>query len=333
MIPLPEHHDASLRRAYAGRTVCVTGGAGFIGSHLVDRLLDLGASVAVIDDLSNATAEHTTALLEANADRFRFTYASILDPDAVDEAVAGSQSVLHLAAIGSVPRSVAEPERTWAVNATGTLRVLEAARRHGCETFVLASSSAAYGDTPELPKVETMPPRPRSPYAASKLAAEHLVSAYAASYGIGAISLRYFNVFGPRQRADSAYAAVIPAFVAKLSAGASPVIYGDGRQSRDFTHVDNAVLATLLAGSGEPRHAGEAVNIGAGKRTDLLELAHAIGDRTGSNGIQPDFQPERAGDVRDSLAGLGRAAELLGYEPFVDLERGLDDTVGASRSS
>lgn len=330
MIPLPAHHQERLGRLYAGRPVCVTGGAGFIGGHLTERLTMLGAEVAVLDDLSNSTADHIATLIHRFAGRVHFIHGSILDPLSLNAAVAGAHTVFHLAALGSVPRSVEEPERTWSVNATGTLRVLDSARRAGASGFVLAASSAAYGDTPELPKVETMPPRPRSPYAASKLAAEHLVSAYAASYALPAVSLRYFNVFGPRQRADSAYAAVIPAFLACLRRGEPPVIYGDGRQSRDFTHVDNAVLATLLAGAGDKPIHGEVVNIGAGRRTDLLQLARALADRVGANGVKPDFRDPRPGDVRDSLAALDAARGLIGYEPFVDLEQGLDDTVAAA---
>src|SRR5690606_27009597 len=206
-----------LRRHYEGRAVCVTGGAGFIGGHLVDALLSLGSRIAVLDDLSNSTLAHLASLIELEPDRVRFVHGSVLDDDAVADAVEGAGTIFHLAAVGSVPLSVAQPQRSWSVNATGTVRVLEAARRNwprptGRERVVFAASSSAYGDDPALPKVETQIPRPLSPYAASKLAGEHALTAWSRSYGISTASLRYFNIFGPRQSADSAYAAVIAAF-------------------------------------------------------------------------------------------------------------------------
>src|SRR5262245_13062255 len=201
-----------LRRHYEGRPVCVTGGAGFIGGHLVDALLSLGAAITVIDDLSNSTLAHLAGLIELEPERVRFVHGSILDDDAMADAAQGSRTVFHLAAVGSVPLSVAQPQRSWSVNATGTIRVLEAARKawgrstRG-ERVVFAASSSAYGDDPTLPKIETQTPRALSPYAASKLAGEHALAAWSHSYGISTASLRYFNIFGPRQSADSAYAA------------------------------------------------------------------------------------------------------------------------------
>lgn len=326
-----------LRRHYEGRPVCVTGGAGFIGGHLVDALISVGATVTVIDDLSSSSLDHLASLIELDPDRVRFVHGSILDDDAVADATTEARTIFHLAAIGSVPRSIAEPQRTWSVNATGTLRILEAARRRwqgmeraasgAGERLVFAASSSAYGDDPALPKIETQLPKPLSPYAASKLAAEHLLSSWSASYGISTVSVRYFNVFGPRQPADSAYAAVIPAFAKRLASGVPPVIYGDGRTSRDFTPVANAVLATLLAGAAERPLSGEAINVGTGRRITLLELAKLMAELVGRPGIQPELAPPRAGDVPHSLADLTRARELIGYTPIHSLEAGLSETI------
>jgi nucleoside-diphosphate-sugar epimerase len=335
-----------LRRHYEGRPVCVTGGAGFIGGHLCDALLSLGAFIAVLDDLSNSTVEHLAGLIELEPDRIRFVHGSVLDDDAVADATDGAQTIFHLAALGSVPRSLLEPQRSWSVNATGTVRVLEAARRiwrtpalrlaeeaEPHQRVVFAASSSAYGDDPALPKREEQPARPLSPYAASKLAGEHAMAAWARSYGISTISLRYFNIFGPRQSADSAYAAVIPAFAKRLLEGKPPIIYGDGRQSRDFTSVTNAVMATLQAGAVEVPLKGEVVNIGAGQRTTLLELARIMAQRCGVPHLGPEFRSARQGDVPHSLADLTRAGELIGYTPVETLEAGLEETLAWHRRS
>ena len=241
------------------QVVLVTGGAGFIGSHLTEALLELGAEVRVLDDLSGGDARNLEPFSGAAGDRLRFVEGSILDRPVLEACLAGCRWVFHQAALGSVPRSVEQPEHYVQVNVTGTVQVLEAARRAGVERVLFAASSSAYGDSPTLPKVETMPVRARSPYAASKAAGEALMSAYAACYPLDTASLRYFNIFGPRQNANSAYAAVIAAFAASLFAGQRPVIFGDGEQSRDFTFVDNAVHANLLAAStssciAEPRN-------------------------------------------------------------------------------
>jgi nucleoside-diphosphate-sugar epimerase len=324
----PAETVAALRRHYEGRHALVTGGAGFIGGHLVDGLLAAGASVAVIDDLSNSTLDHLAELIELEPDRVRFIHGSILDDDAVADAAEGADAVFHLAAMGSVPRSIEEPQRAWSVNATGTLRVLEGARAAGTRRIVFAASSSAYGDDPSLPKVETQMPRPMSPYAASKLAGEHLMAVWARSYGLSTVSLRYFNIFGPRQPGDSAYAAVIAAFTRRRLAGERPVIYGDGQQSRDFTSVTNAVLATMLAGSSPAPLAGEVLNIGTGRRVTLRELDTLITARVDSGAPEPPvFEPARPGDVRHSLADISRAQEVLGYTPIATLEQGLDETV------
>lgn len=338
---LPAEIFSRLKSAYEGRRVCVTGGAGFIGGHLVDTLHSLGALVTVIDDLSNSDLEHLAGLIELEPDRVKIVQGSVLDDEAISEAVAGGRdgpvrTVFHLAALGSVPRSLEQPQRTWSVNATGTLRVLEAARAARAERVVVASSSSAYGEQAQVggrapvgavAKVETMLPSPVSPYAASKAAAELLCSAWSHSFNLSTIAVRYFNVFGPRQPAGSVYAAVVAAFARSLLAGEPPVIFGDGGQSRDFTYVGNAVLGTLLAGSSEREFRGEVVNIGTGRATTVLDLAESMARLLGVPHIQPVHQPARAGDVRESLADISRARHLLGYEPVTELEEGLAETV------
>lgn len=329
-----------LKSAYDGRHVCVTGGAGFIGGHLVDALNSLGAHVTVIDDLSNSDLEHLAGLIELEPDRVKFVQSSILDDDGLKEAISGGRdgpvrTVFHLAALGSVPRSLEQPQRTWSVNATGTLRVLEAARAAKCHRVVVASSSSAYGEqagpagrlAAAIAKVETMLPSPLSPYAASKAAAELLCSAWSHSFGLSTIAVRYFNVFGPRQPAGSQYAAVVAAFAKSLLAGEAPVIFGDGAQSRDFTYVGNAVLGTLLAGSADKGFRGEVVNIGTGRSTTVNHLAETMARLLGMPHLQPSHAPARTGDVRESLADISRARQLLGYTPITELEDGLSETV------
>lgn len=324
---LPGHIVESLANRYAGTSVCVTGGAGFIGGHVVDALLSVGASITVIDDLSNSTLDHLAELIDLEPDRVRFVHGSILEDEALADAVDGAGVVIHLAAVGSVPLSIDEPQRTMQVNAMGTLRVLEACRVAGATRVVYAASSSAYGDDPTLPKVETQLPRPMSPYAASKLTGEQCMAVWAHCYGLSTISLRYFNVFGPRQRADSAYAAVIAAFSARLLAGDQPVIFGDGEQSRDFTSVTNAVLATLLAGASDKPLRGEVVNVGTGRRTTLNELAELMARRCRCPHLVPVHESARAGDVPHSLADITAARTLLGYEPVTSLDDGLDETI------
>ncbi len=307
--------------------MCVTGGAGFIGGHLVDALLSLGANIAVVDDLSNATAEHLGELIDIEPDRVRFVHGSILDDAALDDAFERAETVFHLAAVSSVPRSIADPERAYAVNAVGTMRVAEAARRAGIKRIVYSASSSAYGASERLPKVETDVPEPVSPYAASKLAGEGVMQAWAHAYNLSAVCLRYFNIFGPRQPADSPYSGVIAVFARKLLAGESPVIFGDGLQSRDFTYVANAVLANLLAACSDRTFMGEPINIGAGEKTDLVHLARLIAESCAVPQVKPVFQAARSGDVKHSLADLARARDLLGYEPIVGLSDGLKHTV------
>ncbi len=343
---LPADLVSSLRPAFEGRAACVTGGAGFIGGHLVDALLHLGANVQVIDDLSTSTLDHLTDLIDLDPHRLKFVHGSILDDQSLADAVKGCGMVFHLAAMGSVPRSIEHPRRAFAVNATGTIGVLEAARAAGTKRVVLASSSSIYGDggssgggggaaaVPEdAPRQEAMPPMPLSPYAASKLAAEASCRAWSASYGLSTVALRFFNVFGPRQPADSAYAAVIPAFAKRLLAGEAPVIYGDGRQSRDFTFVANVVAALLKAAVHPSALNGQVMNIGAGRRTDLLTLARIMAEGCGVPHIKSTFAPARSGEVMHSLADVAAAKRVLGYSPFADLETGLAETVAWMREA
>lgn len=311
----------SHRAAYSGMRVCVTGGAGFIGSHLVEALDALGAHVTVLDDLCNGFRDN----LKGRSDRVRLIEGSILDADAMSRAAEGAAVIFHLAALGSVPRSVEEPMRYHRVNVDGTLAVLEAARKTGARVSYSASSSA-YGDTPTLPKIESMRNDPRSPYAVTKLAGEQYGRAYTLCYGVPFVGLRYFNIFGPRQREDSQYAAVIPRWAAAIRAGRKPLIYGNGSQTRDFTHVHNAVHANLLAGRATGTLEGETVNIGCGEKYSLLELLAQMNAVLGTS-AEPDFQPPRAGDVKDSLAAIGAARALIGYEPVVTFGDGLRTTL------
>ncbi|HEX9890463.1 MAG TPA: NAD-dependent epimerase/dehydratase family protein, partial [Actinomycetota bacterium] len=250
----------------------------------------------------------------------------IRDAGAVAGAMDGAEAVFHMAALGSVSRSLEDPLRSHGVNVDGTLRVLEEARRSGVRRVVYASSSSVYGDTPILPKHEDMPPSPRSPYAASKLAAEAYVRAYATSFGLQTVSLRFFNVFGPRQDPASEYAAVIPRFVTAMSRGERPVLFGDGAQTRDFTYVDNVVHACLLAARAGPDAVGRAYNVGCGERISLLQLVEGLNRALGTS-LQPAHADPRPGDVRHSLADVTAAARDLGYRPSVTVQEGLARTV------
>lgn len=305
--------------------VVVTGGAGFIGSHLVGALLDLGHAVRVVDDLSTGRRANL-AHLEG---RYQWLGGDLADFEVARRAAEGAQYVFHLAAIPSVPRSVREPLASHASGPTATLNVLEAARRAGARRVVFAASSSAYGDADELPKREDMPPRPLSPYAAGKLAGEHYVAAYARSMGLDGVSLRYFNVFGPRQDLSSAYSGVISRFAAEMAAGRRPVIYGDGSQTRDFTYVDNVVAANLAAIRAAGPLGGAVVNVGTGSRVSLIELVAALNRELGT-ALEPSFEPPRAGDVRDSQASTDRARAVLGHEPTVDFAEGLRRTLRAA---
>ncbi len=322
---LPAQQADRLRPLYEGTRVCVTGGAGFIGSHLIDALFALGSVITVLDDLSTSDLTHLAPLIDLDPERVRFVRGSVLEDRALARATEGAKLVFHLAALNSVPRSIDDPERTWAVNATGTMRVLRAATSARARRLVYAASSSAYGDTEELPKRESMPPRPRSPYAASKLAGEHLCAAFAATWPdrLDTASLRFFNIFGPRQPHDSPYAGVVPRFAERLIAGKAPVIQGDGLQTRDFTFVDNAALALLLAGARVEPLSGAVINVGAGERHSILDLARAMATHLSPEAPPPVHEPERAGDVRDSQADLSRARDLLGYAPIVHFDEGV----------
>jgi UDP-glucose 4-epimerase len=303
--------------------VLVTGGAGFIGSNLVHALLDAGDSVRVLDDLSTGRAEN---LAGVRGD-IELVEASIVDLEAVRAAVAGCEVVYHQAALPSVPRSVEDPLQTHRVNATGTLHVLQAAREAGVRRVVYAASSSAYGDTEELPKVESMPPNPLSPYALQKFVGEVYAAQYARLYGLETVALRYFNVFGPRQNPESLYAAVIPRFVAAAARREPARIDGDGLQSRDFTFVADAVAANRAAAAGPPESSGEVFNVACGGRVTILELWKQICSIVGCGAIEPEHGPPRPGDVRHSQADVSKAARLLGWTPCTDLTTGLEATV------
>ena len=300
----------------------VTGGAGFIGSHLVEHLLAAGDDVVVLDNFATGRRENLAPFL----DRITLVEGSVTDPATCARAVEGCDFVLHQAALPSVPRSVMDPIASHEACATGTLNVLVAARDAKVRRVVYAASSSAYGNTPELPKHEGMPSRPLSPYAAAKLAGEHYMRAFHASYGLETVSLRYFNIFGPRQDPTSQYAAVVPKFITCALKGERPVIYGDGEQTRDFTYIANAVRANLLACDAPAEACGQVFNVGCGERITVNQLWERITHATGTN-ITPEYVPSRTGDVRDSLASLALSERFLGYQPLVNVEEGVRRTM------
>ena len=276
----------------------------------------------VLDNFSNGRESNLRAAAAAAA----VVRGSILDDAALDAAIAGAEIVFHHAAMGSVPRSLELPTEYHENNVTGTMRVLEAVRRHGVRRFVYAASSSAYGNTATLPKAESMRSDTLSPYAYTKLAGEYLARSWSNCYGIEAVCLRYFNIFGPRQRHDSPYAAVVPMFIESLRRGERPIVFGDGAQSRDFTFVGNAVHANLLAGRAASVLSGQTVNIACGTRFSLLDLIERLQAQLGSS-VLPDFRPARRGDVRDSEADISAAGSLLGYSVIVPFDEGLRITV------
>lgn len=313
--------------------VLVTGGAGFIGSHLVDALLARGYAVRVLDNLSTGKR----ANLPLDNPRLELIEGDVADAALVRRAVAGCRAVAHLAAVASVQASVDDPVATHQSNFIGTLNVCEAMREAGVRRVLFASSAAVYGNNGEGQAIdEDTPKAPLTPYAADKLASEHYLDFYRRQHGLEPAVFRFFNIFGPRQSADNAYAAVIAAFAKRILAAEPPIIYGDGRQTRDFTHVSNAVLACLLAAASDKPLRGEVVNVGTGRRIDLLGLLAAMQQAAGilpSAAPPPHFEPQRAGDVRHSLADISRARDLLGYEPVVSLEDGLADTMAWYRTA
>lgn len=301
--------------------VLVTGGAGFIGSHLVDALLDRGDSVVVLDNLFSGKE----ANLAHVRDRIDFVRADVRDLDDVEKASEGVDYILHEAAVASVPRSVADPVTTTTANVLGTMNVLIAARDNGVKRVVFAASSSAYGETSVTPQVETILPAPVSPYAASKVTGELYCRVFSEAYDMEAVALRYFNVFGARQDPESEYAAVIPKFITSLLAGRSPVIYGTGKQSRDFCYIENVVQANLLAME-TPGNGGRVFNVGCGDCHDLLELLELVNGELGLD-IGPTFEPKRAGDVMKTNASIQAISEALGYRVFVDFNEGIRRTV------
>jgi nucleoside-diphosphate-sugar epimerase len=303
----------------SGRTCLVTGGGGFIGSHLVDALLDCGDTVRVLDDWSNGNA----ANLDSRNARLDVVSGDIRDLDLVSRCASGCDIVFHQAALGSVPRSLADPGRTHDVNVNGSFTVFQAAWATKVPRVVFASSSSVYGDHPDLPKVEENLGAPLSPYAASKRATEIEAAGVARSYGMIFVGLRYFNVYGPRQRADSPYAAVIPLFFQAALRGLPPRIHGDGTQSRDFTFVSDVVQANLLAAAAPiPAGSAPAFNVSRGERVTINELWQAIAKETGT-GAEPEHVAPRPGDVRHSLANLEAARRDLSYQPRIALTEGL----------
>ncbi|MEW5915137.1 MAG: SDR family NAD(P)-dependent oxidoreductase [Gemmatimonadota bacterium] len=310
--------------AEASYSALVTGGAGFIGSHIAQRLLALGHRVRIVDNLSTGFRENVDAA--AGGGEIDFIEGDLRDPSVCKAGVRAVDVVFHVAALPSVPRSLRDPIGSHESNVTATLNVLEAARHAGVRRVVYSSSSSVYGDTSVLPKTEPVELLPKSPYAAAKLAGELYTLAYARAGLVEGVALRYFNVFGPRQDPNGPYAAVIPLFMRAALTGSVATLFGDGSQTRDFTYIDNVVAANMLAAT-EPaaRVSGSVVNCGAGQRTSLLELIARIETLTGKR-VAVEHRAPREGDVRDSQAGLDRARAVLGYAPHVSLEEGLRRT-------
>src|SRR5712675_1792107 len=300
----------------------VTGGAGFIGSHIASALAASGARVRIIDDLSTG---HQENMDEIKGD-IDFVRGSVADEGALKKAMDGAELVFHEAAIPSVPRSVENPRQTHTASVDGTFSLLLAARDNKVRRLIYAASSSAYGDQPTLPKSEEMLPDPLSPYAVAKLVGEYYCQVFTRVYGLETISLRYFNVFGPRQDPASPYAAVIPRFLSALLERQRPVVFGDGEQSRDFTYISNVVDANLKAADSNSA-VGQVINIANGQRVTINQVFEMVKKFTGHPHLQAQYAPSRTGDVRDSLADLSLARSLLAYEPRVQLEEGLRSTI------
>ncbi len=299
----------------------ITGGAGFIGANLAHALVARGESVRILDDFSSGRIEN----LDGIEDRVEIVRGDLRDPATVTRAVQGTEIILHQAALNSNPRSIKEPGPTNAVNVGGTLLLLEAARAAGVRRVVYASSSSVYGDTPGLPKTEDMPLSPKAPYGVSKLAAEHYCRVFTQVYGLETVSLRYFNVFGPRQHPDSEYAAVIPRFLRRMLTGRQPVVFGDGEQSRDFTAVENVVAANLVAAAAA-RGIGDVFNIACGQRSTLNQLVGWLNQLLGTD-LSPVYEAPRPADIRHSYASIRKAEATLGYQPTLGVEEGLRQAV------
>ncbi len=299
----------------------VTGGAGFIGSHIAAQLLANGEKVRILDDFSTGKQSN----LEAFKDDVEVIRGDLRDPDALARAVDGCQYVYQQAALRSVPRSIDDPRANNDVNVTGILNLLIASKTAGVQRVVYASSSSVYGADPTLPKVETQTPQPISPYAASKIMGEYYCRIYSNLYDLETVSMRYFNVFGPRQDPESKYAAVIPRFIVAALADEAAEVHGDGEQSRDFTYIDNVVSANLLAAKA-PGVAGEPFNIACNERYSLLDVLSAVEKGLGKT-VKRNHEPDRAGDVKHTLADISKARELLKYEPLVNFEDGMKRTV------
>jgi len=306
----------------------VTGGAGFIGSHIASALLAEGARVRIIDDLSTG---HRENIDEIGGD-VDFIQGSVADEALLAKALEGVELVFHEAAIPSVPRSVKVPQQTHVASVNGTFSLLLAARDQKVRRVVYAASSSAYGDQPTLPKVEQMSPDPLSPYAVAKLVGEYYCRVFTRVYGLETVSLRYFNVFGPRQDPGSQYSGVVSRFISSLLSGERPVIYGDGEQSRDFTYIDNVVVANLKAAEASGA-SGKVINVANGQRITLNELLAELKDLTGKHDVEAEYLEPRVGDVRHSLADISMARELLAYESKVDLREGLQRTIDWWKSS
>jgi UDP-glucose 4-epimerase len=305
----------------------VTGGAGFIGSSIVEALLAAGEKVRIIDDFSTGRR----ANIEPFLGKVELFDGSICDPELVAKAMRGVEVVFHEAAMPSVSRSVEAPQPSMFVNVQGTTTILDIARHEKVRRVIFAASSSAYGNTKELPKVETMVPSPLSPYAVAKFTCEQLMRVFHNLYGIETLSLRYFNVFGPRQDPTSQYAAVIPNFITAAIKKQRPKVFGDGGQTRDFCYIENTVNANLLAASTPNKLSGQVVNVACGDRISLNDLLRYIGEEAGYE-VAADYAPERAGDVRDSLADIGAARALIGYEPKIRVKEGLHRTFAAFKT-
>ena len=300
----------------------VTGGAGFIGSHIASALAAAGARIRIIDDLSTGYREN----LEEIGGDVDFIHASLADEPSLRKALEDVELVFHQAAIPSVPRSIEDPRKTHIASVESTFSLLLASRTMKVRRVVYAASSSAYGDQPTLPKVENMLPEPLSPYAVAKLVGEYYCQVFTRVYGLETISLRYFNVFGPRQDPSSQYSGVISRFISDLLGGGTPVIYGDGEQSRDFTYIDNVVDANLKAAE-SAAGVGQVINVANGERISLNQLFDELKSLTGRPDVVVDYRGPRAGDVKHSLADITRARKLLGFEPKVDLRTGLQLTI------